>query len=212
MARRVGSSLLLIALGVGLACGSSTTSSTVECCARGGGSCAGGGSKRLNNGSCPTACDCLKITGSATDADGCVYDTYVSTYPNCGGMVVDSGVDSGDAATDAPTDSATDAKSDGGEACWTGPVGTCGNCCTTAYTAGATQWANIAGSCMCGASQCGTAQTCTGSVCTGQTYTAACQTCLKAKFTANGGCSSQFTGCQNDANCKKWADCMLGCP
>ncbi len=96
------------------ACGSSTSSPTdggseageggggeggTTCCPRGGGSCAGGGSRRLT--SCAQVCDCLMITGTGIDADGCPFDQYVSTYPNCGGMVKDSGTD---APKDAPAE------------------------------------------------------------------------------------------------------------
>lgn len=100
---------MVITAMVALACGSSTDkdggTGGGDCCPRGGASCAGGGSKRLNP-QCSMSCDCLMITGSMMDADGCMVDVYTSTYPNCGGMAVkDSGTDSpGDAPADAPKD------------------------------------------------------------------------------------------------------------
>lgn len=84
-----------ILVGLLVACGTSNApgdGGNPDCCPRGG-SCAGGGSKKNNPSCTPFACDCLQVTGMTIDADGCAVDTYVSTYPNCGNMVKDSGTD-----------------------------------------------------------------------------------------------------------------------
>lgn len=88
--RRHNTSLLpLTSLLLTLCCGPTSSPSEappIVCCPHfgvGGSSCAGGGSRRLHDGVCPMACDCLHTTGVARDADGCEYDVFVDHFPNC---------------------------------------------------------------------------------------------------------------------------------
>jgi len=154
---------------------------------------------------------------SGTDGTNPQMDATNDTSNKDSGMMDSNNMDTSmDSTNDVAMDSANDSGGDAGgpyAMCWMmGTSNQCKTCCDMVVPMGFATTAPIIGNCLCSQNVCGTPQTCGNSICLNQTVTSGCSACFKMKIVANGPCNQQYMQCQQNMTCKKYVDCLSGCP